>query len=215
MAHDQGAPEKFRDPSTLTRVVQFMLSLLILASLTALLSDVTQYQLLQSSFTEAEGAADDTRQAIIGGTFVVLYVVTVIVFGSWIYRANQNARALGASGMQFTPGWSVGWYFIPFANLWKPFQAMREIWKASLNPTHWHNEPTPAILGWWWFGWIVSNALGQLEFRMTMAAKDISSLSAVSVVGVADEIVGVFAIVLALVLVTQLSRIQLARVSGP
>jgi hypothetical protein len=214
MANDQSAPEKFRDSTTLTRVLQFMLLLVILTSLAALLSNAAQYQLLQSSFTEAEGAANDTRQSVIGGTYLVLFVVTVIVFSRWIYRANHNARALGASGMQFTPGWSIGWYFIPFACLWKPFQAMREIWKASLEPRHWQKAPTPAILGWWWFGWIASNALGQLEFRMSMAANDISSLSAASIVGVVDEIVGVFSTTLAMVLVAQLSRIQSARFSG-
>jgi hypothetical protein len=214
MAHDQGALEKFRDPTSLTRVLQFMLGALILGSIAALLSDVAQYELLQSSFTEAEGAANDTRQQVISATYFVLLLITVIVFCRWIYRANGNARALGAIGMEFTPGWSVGWYFIPIASLWKPFQAMREIWKASLNPTHWRNEPTPAILGWWWFGWIASNASAQIDLRMSAGAHDISSLSAASVVGVVDEIVGVFSVSLALILVTQLNRIQLARRSG-
>jgi len=31
-------------------------------------------------------------------------VITGIVFLCWIYRANHNARQLGAAGMRFSPG---------------------------------------------------------------------------------------------------------------
>ena len=49
------------------------------------------------------------------------------------HRANYNARQLGAADMRFTPGWAVGWHFIPIAWFWKPYQAMTEIWRASVN----------------------------------------------------------------------------------
>ena len=70
----------------------------------------------------------------------------------WTYRANHNARCLGALGMVFTPGWSVAWRFIPIANLWKPYQVMKEIWFASASPSSWSsNGSAPGLLRWWWF----------------------------------------------------------------
>lgn len=57
--------------------------------------------------------------------------------------------------MGFTPGWAVGWYFVPIAWFWKPYQAMREIWQASVNPTSWREQPVTAALHWWWTLWIV------------------------------------------------------------
>jgi hypothetical protein len=214
MTHDANLPNGFRDPTLLTRALQCLLATLIVITVVMLWSNVTQYHLLQASFTHAEAAANDARQRIIGVVYFVAFVVTVVVFGCWIHRASSNVRALGASGMEFTPGWAVGYYFIPIACFWKPFQAMREIWKASKNPLHWYDQPTDQILGWWWFGWITSNVLGQIDFRMSMAASTVSSLSAASVIGIVDSAFCVFSIPLALVLVTRLGRMQLARQAG-
>jgi Domain of unknown function (DUF4328) len=204
----------FRNPTSLTRVLQVLLAALIALSVAAFLSNLAEYQLLQSTYTEADAAANDTRQGIIGGLYLVVFVATIIVFGRWIYRANGNARALGASGMEFTPGWSVGWYFIPVACLWKPFQAMREIWNASKNPMQWQSEPTDHILRWWWFGWITRHILGQVHLRVTLAAHDLAALSAASVIGAIDDAFHVFATALALVLITRISRMQMARCAG-
>ena len=77
-------------------------------------------------------------------------LATAIVVSRWIHLANSNARALGARKMAFTPGGAVGWYFVPIANLWKPYQAMREIWKASAGPLGWQRRPVSALLPCWW-----------------------------------------------------------------
>jgi uncharacterized protein DUF4328 len=104
--------------------------------------------------------------------WMVVLTITIIVFCVWIYRANANARSLGAADLSITPGWSVGWFFVPFANLFKPFVAVKEIWNASKSDP---NEVTAMggasfIVGAWWSLWIVSNILGQTSFRMTMNA---------------------------------------------
>jgi hypothetical protein len=62
--------------------------------------------------------------------------------------------------LRFTPGWAVGWWFVPFANLVKPFQTVRELWKASDPgaPDWWGSETLP-VIGWWWGGYVVFNIL--------------------------------------------------------
>ena len=68
---------------------------------------------------------------------IALALGTPILVLMWIYRANYNARQLGAADMRFTPGWAVGWYFVPIGWFWMPYLAMREIWRASVNPSDW------------------------------------------------------------------------------
>ena len=86
----------------------------------------------------------------------MMFPITGVLVLMWIYRANYNARQLGAIDMTFTPGWSIGWYFIPVVNLWKPYRAMKEIWHASANPKTWQNQRhTPPLLSWWWGLWII------------------------------------------------------------
>jgi Domain of unknown function (DUF4328) len=57
--------------------------------------------------------------------------------------------------MAFSPGWAVGFYFIPVVALWKPFLAMKEIWSASEAPgDRARNSPRvlkiPWLLASWW-----------------------------------------------------------------
>src|SRR3954463_16165575 len=81
-----------------------------------------------------------------------------IVVGRWIYRARANAHAL-SHDMTISPGWAVGWYFVPIANLFKPYQAMREIWYAS----SFGGEDGPVgLLPLWWALWLAGSVLGRL-----------------------------------------------------
>lgn len=74
-------------------------------------------------------------------------LVIAIVWLIWQHRAQKNLEGLGATWLRFTPGWAVGWWFVPFANLVKPFQTMRELWKASGDPYGWQTLPTTGLLG--------------------------------------------------------------------
>ena len=91
-----------------------------------------------------------------------LFIVTAIVILRWIYFACTNAVAMGARDMMVTPGWAVGVYFVPVANLVMPFQSMREIWKGSTRPQDWEIVKAPAVIAWWWLFWLTSNIAGIL-----------------------------------------------------
>src|SRR5207245_6095156 len=95
---------------------------------------------------------------------ILTFIATGVPFLMWIYRGNLNVRALGAEGMTFTPGWSVGWYFVPIAHLWKPYQAMKEIWKATQNPHAWATQEVGPVVIRWWTLWLLSNILGKMAF---------------------------------------------------
>ena len=85
--------------------------------------------------------------AVVMAGIVVTTAVLVLV---WIHRANYNARQLGATDMKISPGWAVGWYFVPVAWFWKPYQAMKEIWQASVNPKYWWRQSGSPLLTCWW-----------------------------------------------------------------
>jgi len=203
----------FRDATSLTRWAKGLLYAGIALSAIGMASSMMEYQLLSAMMSgafesEAEltdaATASDLRQQIIGIVQVVLFLVTSIVVLMWIYRANNNAHALGADSMRFTPGWAVGWYVIPIFNLWKPYQAMTEIWKVSADPRHWQDQPRPSLLPWWWFLWITSNVLGQVILRVSPAAKELDELMNVSLFSIADDAID---IPLNLVLIAIIGRI--------
>jgi Domain of unknown function (DUF4328) len=86
----------------------------------------------------------------------LLFIATLVFWCIWQHHAQHNALLLTSGGLGFTPGWAVGWWFIPIANLWKPWQAVRELWKASHGGDAWHRIATWPVLGWWWAVWIAS-----------------------------------------------------------
>lgn len=157
----------------------------------------------------------DLIYAIVALLTLPLYCATVIAFLMWVYRANSNARALGAEGMTYSPGWCCGWFFIPVMNLFRPYQAVREIAQASnprYGPADWRAASPPGVLGVWWGLWLLSNFLGQLEFRLAM--RDEPELeTASSVVGVGTGLIGVALAVAVIRVVRGIHRSQEAKVA--
>lgn len=163
-------------PTSLTRFLKTMLWISLGISIISLLSDFKQMNLLSGSFSQAEAEFNDARQHIIGVIFLVASIVTGIAFLKWIYRANSNCRGFGAQGMKFTPGWSIGYYFIPISNLYAPYQAMKEIWKVSTNPADWQNEAGSSLLGLWWALWLSDGFCYQHALRMSLREDTVTSL---------------------------------------
>ena len=90
----------------------------------------------------------------------------------WIYLANKNVRALGARGMAHTPGWCVGWFFVPIANLFMPYQAIREIHQASdpeADALSWPNSRVSSEIGQWWGLVILCAVLGIVQLRLSLS----------------------------------------------
>lgn len=207
----------FQDPTKLTQWLKYLLYASIVINAIALFSGVLQYQLLSgfklgvyssSALATAAAESNDKRQQVIGLFQVGIYIITAILFAIWIYRANFNARQLGAQGMKFSPGWSIGYYFIPILGLWKPYQAMREIWQASKNPVLWVTVERGSVLPWWWFLFLADCILGQAVFRTSLKAKEFNELIISTGITIASDLVSIPATIIALVLVKQIYEMQ-------
>lgn len=94
-----------------------------------------------------------------------LFALTGIVWCVWQHRAQRNAIELAYGKLEFTPGWSVGWWFVPFANLVKPFQTVRELWKASHGGYNGRVVATWSVIGWWWGLWLGASVLERFIAR--------------------------------------------------
>lgn len=102
-----------------------------------------------------------------------LYAVTAVLFLMWLFRVYKNLPPLRAANLEFTPGWAIGWWFIPFANLVKPFQVVREAWRESdpdfdpnVNFLSSGTGSAPSLFGFWWAFWIISNITSNIAARL-------------------------------------------------
>ena len=213
---------EYRDPASLVKWTRwYVYAHLVTASL-AVISGLLEYGVLTAvrdetfESPEAIMSAAESSDRIVR-VVAVLQFVAILVSGvlslRWIHRANWNARALGANGLEFTPGWSVGWYFIPLLNLWKPYQAMKQIWQASADPADWQLKTTPALLGWWWASWVAYSLLGNASFRAQMRGEDIDALITTNVITLLSDIAAIPLSILFLLLIQRIQDMQ-ARTSS-
>ena len=144
----------FRDPTDLTKWTKGFLYASLPLVLVQAFAAWRQYRSITTTGDAAPSfVVDSPAVALLVASFalplMIIGVGTLVLVLMWIHRANYNAHQLGAAEMKFTPGWAIGWYFIPIAMLWKPYQAMKEIWQASFNPSRWWEEDTPPLLPLW------------------------------------------------------------------
>ena len=140
--------EAFRDPAGATRAA--VVALYAYMVLTALVA------LLRVADPQPGSAADMASIP----AFLAL-VACFILVGRWIYRTNANAHLL-SDDMTISPGWSVGWFFVPLANLVQPYVGVKETWQASHRAGGLHEEAESALLPWWWGLWLLTNVLSNV-----------------------------------------------------
>lgn len=99
----------------------------------------------------------------------ILFLISAILVLCWIHRAHSNLPGLGNGAVQYTPGWCVGYWFIPILNLYRPYQAMCELMNGS-DPKR-YPRPTAdlplqsgnLLLGFWWLFWILQGITGRVS----------------------------------------------------
>jgi len=165
--------------------------------------------------TQGEIDANDDRRALIGLIQVLTGLVTFALYLRWLHKAHRNLRVLGATGLRFTPGWAVGWYFIPIAVLFRPFQAMSELWRAS-NPIagggapgdEWRLLPPPSIVALWWIVVVLSAILGRFAAAAVANAYDVYTLASADYVALTASGLEIIMVLLTLVVVRSITGMQ-------
>jgi hypothetical protein len=130
---------------------------------------------------------------------------------TWLHRAYGNLALIGAKRSRFTRGWAVGWWFIPFVNLVRAYQVMKDLWlrSDSLNDRDAYDRlPAPTFLSGWWGMCLTWGVLGRLVPFVTRDARTPLELINATDMGIVVNVVGVTAAVLAIKVVREIDRRQ-------
>jgi hypothetical protein len=98
--------------------------------------------------------------------YVVVDLMALALLILWMNRTYQGLVARDAPGLHGSPGGAVGWWFVPIANFYKPFQYLREMWRAVStnldrgNPTSRRQVGGEQIVNAFWALAVVSFVLG-------------------------------------------------------
>lgn len=130
--------------------------------------------------------------------FVGLALASIFVL-TWFYRAMSVAHRL-TPGLTISPAGAVGWFFVPIAWLWKPYEAMVQIVEGSSVIPERRNKVRELVF-WWWGAWIGRSIVGMvLQFMpadgelppgMVITAMAFSALGIVAAIALQAIIRGV------------------------
>ncbi|MEJ2816941.1 DUF4328 domain-containing protein [Caulobacter sp. CCG-8] len=138
--------------------------------------------------------------------YLASLLVNLVLFLMWVHRTNRNAQTLSA-GMEVGPGWAVGWFFVPFASLYKPFQGLDQTWRVSIDPTRWRALDTPSLLRWWWGFHLTSNIGGSLS-NIVGKSEGAAFLAASTAIAIVSFAAGFIASALAIRMIRRLTARQ-------
>jgi hypothetical protein len=185
----------YRDPAVLSKLAKWSIAISTGISILFTIADFASQNTPEDELSPALIA-----MGLLGVGMLGFFIVVVVIFCMWTYRVAANAWSFGGNWMTASPGWSVGWYFIPFANLWKPYTSLKGVWQSS----HQSADVSPAMPLWWTL-WIATNVLGQISFRLVMAEAEDASM-------VVDVIAIIVDIPLTIALWMIISRISEAQI---
>jgi hypothetical protein len=131
------------------------------------------------TITEAEfkKAAQSPLSSLAGLLFLPMAVLTIM----WMFRMASNLRAIGRTGMVWSPLWAIfGWLVPPCVVYAVPWLMFGELWRASDPSAPLHDESwkrgrtTKLVHAWWVFfgllpavGALISLAILFSQFRQT------------------------------------------------
>jgi hypothetical protein len=162
---------EFNDPQGRGRAAIIALQVWIVVDLAFAISQGMTIAAIQG-YASGAGPAPETADSAVAASGIALLVtnlVTMVLVARWIMRVNANAHAVSDT-MTITPGWNVGWFFVPIATWWKPFQGLRETWQASAAPENPASVAVPGLMRWWWGLWLATSILGNISFQLSIRA---------------------------------------------
>ena len=192
-------PRPVRSSAVRANVATVMLGVIGPVLAFSAVHDFSGASLLQNIYTtsNSELIAFDSTATTIGIVYLLLLAVTAIAFVAWLSRAIENVPRMGAGRPAVSPRWSIGWWFIPFANFVMPFRAVRDLDRRMRLP-----DGGGAPVGWWWAVYLAytlpSSLVGAYE------TDDIGALTTAFQLSAIFDLVGVVAAVLAILVVRRI-----------
>lgn len=208
-------PEKpFRSAFRLGRVVKFLLVFHMGTLVLSIFMGVFQNGVLSGNPTEEEAEIAEILVGMVALLYMIVLITLMVTFSMWIHRTYGNLTSLGVMKPRFSPGWAVGFYFIPVLNLFRPYQATKEVWYGSdperndFDPESYQSKAPSALLSWWWGMWLFSGMVARGTSRIYNRAETVDSLIAANKLMIFSDFMDILSALLAFLVVKRITDMQ-------
>lgn len=108
---------------------------------------------------------------------VLVFVATAVFFLAWIKRSYQNLSAFNVQSLRSSPGWAVGYWFIPLLCFYYPLMIVNELYHGSdpdvrRDETRFSDTSTPMLHGFWWGLWVTASIVSNITLRISLRTSD-------------------------------------------
>jgi hypothetical protein len=146
----------------------------------------------------------------VGLLHIAVYIATIVTFLMWLYRSHENLPSFGVrkNDIQYSSGWAVGSFFVPFVNLVIPYRAIKELWSKSVaGASEMFSEPSPPMFfPLWWAAWLISNFANNIYVRLSWGSQLTPETDAT--LGVFTGLLDIGAAILAIMVVREIDKQQ-------
>jgi hypothetical protein len=196
-----------QDPLKLGRIVAILAWIWFALDATIAAAALLRMVALDVAGNDAIVRSVEIVDRFVGVGYIIAFLCVAVAVLRWLYVVNRNAQSW-SDAVTITPGWNVGWFFVPVASLWKPFQAIRELRAATIDPDDPASVVTPDWLRWWWGLWIASNAVGQVSARLHLAAETPEAATRIDWLTIVTVAIDLPLVILLIRLVREISSCQ-------
>ncbi len=145
---------------------------------------------------------DETLTTLYLGV-IAANIAAAVAWLAWLSRSIDNVPTLGVGAPSVSPRAAIGWWFVPFANLVKPYQIVADLYRRVVRRPP--AVATALLLGWW-FAFLLPRFIGRLAETAFDAADDIRELRDALLLSISGDLLTVISAVLAIRLVLDVQR---------
>jgi hypothetical protein len=160
--------------------------------------------------TDGEAELNNVLYGGIALLQVLTFLAAAVVWLMWLHSAYGNLLLVGRRTADETPGWAVGYWFIPFFNFFRPYRIVKELWLRSadmnMEPVV-RERPAPSLISRWWGAWILSALVGWILLR-EFSGETAEELIQSTWVGMLDDLMTILTGVLAILIVRRIQQFQ-------
>ncbi len=182
--------ERSRSVSRVGRILEILIAAKTIVAALALYWMVRELIALVHVRGTGNTEAPEIRAVIAAGRFVFvvntpLLFATIFVWLIWQFFVHDLIARTNGSALRFGRWASVGWWFVPFANLLMPYRVMQELWNKTDGLTSGSDDRR---LLRWWVPWDAQVVLLYVMLFLGSSEPSIDRSIVLHVVAIASEL---------------------------
>ena len=226
VVHIKKSIYEYKSLEVLTNILLFLLSAEILFSVINIYADANEISFLNANISSGgvlyydDSSFESIAIAFSQLLFVIIFFTSLVVYFLWVRQAYRNLSTLQLKPAEFSSGWSIGSYFVPILNLFRPYTMMKEIWFGSQPKNNLPDESeseklerlsSTTFLKIWWAVFLTNGVVSNQSFRLSLKAETPQKLLTSYYVDIISYVTGIILCLTLLYLISTVKNWQLEK----